>query len=125
MATDDKSASGRDAPPPEKQDQSIKARKSSLFEGPGGVTGTTQRFSEYVKVVPATPMSMGMKATLGAIAAVVVLLLLAALFTGHGLRRHHRARRAAVTDARPHVALALARAGDEWNAVVPSVPQTR
>jgi len=98
MASDKTSSGSREAPPPEQQDQSIKARKSSLFEGPDSAVDTTRPFAEYVKQVPAMPMSLGMKALLCVVATVVVLLLLAALFTGHGARRH-RVRRAEATAA--------------------------
>jgi hypothetical protein len=116
MATDKTSPASREAPPPEQQDQSIKARKSSLFEGPVGTVDATRPFAEYVKVVPATPLSPGVKATLVVIAALVALLLLAALFTGHGPKRH-RGRRAEVTVARPALALALSRAFDTTSVV--------
>jgi hypothetical protein len=86
-----------DGEAPEKQDRSIKARKSSLFETHEAVE-STRPFSEYVKTAPAAPLSLGVRATLIAIAVLVVALLLAAIF-GAGNRRTRR--RADATGSRP------------------------
>ena len=67
----------------EHQDQSIKVRKSQLFEEPKHEAGSTRPFSAYLKETPPAPLPAGVKAALGATAAVVVLLLLGALLFGH------------------------------------------
>jgi hypothetical protein len=94
-----------DGEAPEKQDRSIKARKSSLFETHEAVENT-QPFSEYVKTAPAAPLSLGVKATLVAIAVLVVALLLAAIFSAGN--RGARRRRADASESRPAMAMRLA-----------------
>jgi hypothetical protein len=84
----------------EKQDQSIKARKSSLFESHEHSTCVTQPFSEYIKTVPAAPISPGAKAALIAIGVLIAGLLLAALLTA-GRSRGRHGRRAGAIGTRP------------------------
>lgn len=86
----------------EHQDESIKARKTQLFEVREHVEVVTlQPFKEYVRLTPPAPLSQGVKAGLWAAGVVVVLLLLAALFIGPPPRKH---RRAAGPPGRPAVA---------------------
>jgi hypothetical protein len=96
----------------EHQDQSIKVRKSQLFEAAqpaGPATAAVKPFAEYVRETPAAPLSPGVKAWLWGVAALVALLFLAALLFGPGHRapRHRRADRpndrpvAVVLRARP------------------------
>lgn len=68
----------------ENADQSIKARKFQLFETEKSSAGTVKArtFAEYVKDSPAAPMSRGVKAALCAVAVIVALLFLAAIFGG-------------------------------------------
>ena len=71
----------------EQQDQSIKARKSQLFEADRDESaGTLKPFTVYLRETPAAPMSQGVKVALWALAALVVLLFLGALLSG-GRRR--------------------------------------
>lgn len=80
MSTPKPSAS-RDAL--ESQDNSIKARKSQLFEAPeASPLGVVRPFAEYLKEVPADPLSPGLRAGLWALAALVGLLFLASLMKG-------------------------------------------
>ena len=78
----------------ENQDQSIKVRKSQLFEaGDKGVEPpTTRPVTEYLKDTPATPLSGLEKAGLWTAAVVVGLLLLAALFNGRNKPRPRQLR---------------------------------
>ena len=90
-------ASDKTPPTPEaleQQDQSIKARKVQLFEerDRAGDGLATKPFADYVKATPPAPLSPAVKASLGAVAVLVALLFLAALFfrpaPKHGRRRH-------------------------------------
>jgi len=90
-------ASDKTPPTPEvleQQDQSIKARKVQLFEerDRAGDGLATKPFADYVNATPPAPLSPAVKASLGAVAVLVALLFLAALFyrpaPKHGRRRH-------------------------------------
>jgi hypothetical protein len=72
----------------EPSDQSIKARKFQLFEERKDSGTTSKRFTEYVLNTPPTPLAPGVKVALGAVAVVVVLLLLASLVMRPSKRRH-------------------------------------
>jgi hypothetical protein len=63
----------------EKQDRSIKARKSELFVEEQVETGPRKRLRDYVKETPAAPLSRNVKMMLGASAAPVLLMFVAAL----------------------------------------------
>jgi hypothetical protein len=69
---------------PREQEQSIKARKREIFEDEHHSGLPRRPFSEYIANAPTAPLSAGQKAVLGAVAALVVLLLLAALLTMPG-----------------------------------------
>jgi hypothetical protein len=72
---------------PREQEQSIKARKREIFEEEQRDTGPPRKpFSAYIASTPPVPLSTGQKAALGAVGALVVLLLLAALLTMPGPR---------------------------------------
>jgi hypothetical protein len=86
-----KPVSPHESESPEKQDRSIKARKSSLFESHEHDVGSTRPFSEYLKSAPAAPLSPAVKAMLVAIAILCVVLLLAAIFGAGNRRSRHRA----------------------------------
>lgn len=70
----------------EQQDQSIKNRKSQLFDGPGPEDTPTGEavgpFSEYLHKTPADPLSTGWKAGLWGLTILVGVLFLAALLKG-------------------------------------------
>jgi hypothetical protein len=75
------------APPPreavEQQDQSIKVRKSLIFEPTQHADGAVIKpFPEYLKTVPAAPLTPVVKAALWCVGVLIVLLFLAALFMG-------------------------------------------
>jgi hypothetical protein len=71
----------------EHQDQSIKARKSELFDARHAEPGRVVRpFAEYLRETPATPLSPGWKAGLWALGALVALLLVASLAKSVGGR---------------------------------------
>ncbi len=75
----------------ERQDQSIKARKTQLFEVSEQAEGVAlQPFGEYVRRTPPAPLPQAVKASLWGVGVLVLLLLLAALFIGPPKRRHHR-----------------------------------
>ena len=67
----------------EHQDQSIKVRKSQLFEpkGPLGAPVAARPFADYLRAAPAAPLSPGVKATLWAVGVLVALLFLTAILT--------------------------------------------
>jgi hypothetical protein len=71
---------------PREQEQSIKARKREIFEEEQRHADPRKPFSEYMAKTPPAPLSTGQKAALGAVGALVVLLLLAALLTMPGPR---------------------------------------
>jgi hypothetical protein len=76
----------------ETQEQSIKARKHQLFDDDTSefaVKGPRKPFATFLKETPADPLSGTAKAILWAAGAVVILLLVAALFKG--LRGHSKA----------------------------------
>jgi hypothetical protein len=69
----------------EKQEQSIKARKSELFvEEKHDQDGPRKKFRDYLRETPATPLSKNVKLMLWGSAAPVVLLFLGALLTSKG-----------------------------------------
>jgi hypothetical protein len=74
------------APDPSRtQEQSIKARKSDLFDAdkPSSTsTGPRRSFADLLKDTPADPLSPLVRALLWTLGTVVVLLLVAALATG-------------------------------------------
>lgn len=76
-----KPSAAREPEAPEAQDQSIKARKSSLFEVKTGPVSVNRAFAEYVREASPAPLSPPTKAILGAVAAVVALLFLASLLS--------------------------------------------
>jgi hypothetical protein len=85
---------------PREQEQSIKARKREIFEEEQRDAGPPRRpFSEYMAKTPPAPLSAGQKAALGAVGALVVLLLLAALLTMPGPKIPRRAGSGAGTPA--------------------------
>ena len=85
--------SGARAPEaPEAQDQSIKARKSSLFEVKTGPASVNRPFGEYVREAAPAPLTPTMKAILGALAAVVALLFLASLLNSFRAKPSRRPR---------------------------------
>ena len=67
----------------EHQDQSIKVRKSQLFEpkAPEVAPVAARPFSDYLGTTPPAPLSPGVKATLWAVGVLVALLFLTALMT--------------------------------------------
>jgi hypothetical protein len=72
------------------QEQAIKARKNELFEEEArnaeeGV-GPVRPFRAYLRETPAAPLSLGVKASLWGTGAVVGLLFVAAIASGHGTR---------------------------------------
>ena len=72
----------------EKQDHSIKARKSQLFEERKDGAGVALKpFADYLRTTPAAPVAPGLKAALWARAVVVALLFVAALLSGRGSKR--------------------------------------
>ena len=91
----------------EHTDQSIKARKGQLFEAKTSteVTSKSKTFTEYVKDTPPTPMSPAVKAALWAVAVLVVLLFLGALFGGRS--RGSKAGRARTPSGRREVMASL------------------
>jgi hypothetical protein len=106
MATEKPPPSGE---APEQQDQSIKARKFQLFERQQlGGAGALRPFADYVRQTPPAPMATPIKASLWALAVLVALLFLAAMFSGRGpnVRRRHASlpadRPPAVTALAPH-----------------------
>ena len=73
--------------PRETQEQSIKARKNELFEEEREDPGGPRRpFRAYLQDTPATPMSVGVKASLWGTGAVVGLLFVGAIAGGHETR---------------------------------------
>jgi hypothetical protein len=93
----------------EHQDQSIKVRKSQLFEPTKHVEGPVIKpFPEYLKTAPPDPLTPGVKAALWTVGVVVVVLFLTALIFGRGTRP--RGRRAEQPADRPAV-VAAARTG--------------
>lgn len=66
----------------EPQDQSIKSRKFQLFETRAPEGTVVKPFTEYVKNTPPAPLSPAMKGVVWGVGALVVILLLAALFAG-------------------------------------------
>ncbi|WP_406698754.1 hypothetical protein V5E97_07695 [Singulisphaera sp. Ch08] len=70
---------------PREQEQSIKARKREIFEEEQSF-GPRKPFADYLATTEPTPLSTGQKATLWAVGALVVLLLMAALLTMPGPR---------------------------------------
>jgi hypothetical protein len=72
---------------PREQEQSIKARKREIFEEEQQL-GPQRPFSAYLKSTPAMPMTGMQKGILGAVLALVVLLLLAAFATMPSPRSH-------------------------------------
>ena len=68
--------------PSEDQDRSIKARKSQLFDDSQHEIPvvTKKPFSEYLKTVPATPLSPSQRTIFWSIAGFIALLFLAAIF---------------------------------------------
>ena len=85
---------------PREQEQSIKARKHELFAQEQEY-GPQRPFSAYLKETPATPLTGVQKGILGAVLALVVLVLLAALATMPAPRGrpHHAAPRPAAGSA--------------------------
>lgn len=73
---------------PREQEQSIKARKLEIFEEEQDF-GPRRPFSEYLAETEATPLTAGQKAALWGVGLLVLLLLVAALLTMPGPRRHH------------------------------------
>lgn len=73
----------------EAQDQSIKARKTQLFdENPLDESLATQSFAHYLKSTPPAPLASWVRIALWALGAVVLLLFLAAIFSvRHGTAR--------------------------------------
>jgi hypothetical protein len=71
------------APDPQRtQEQSIKARKSELFDpDPDLSTGPHQSFQECLRTTPAEPLSLLLKALLWTLGTIVILLLIVALAT--------------------------------------------
>jgi hypothetical protein len=68
--------------PPREQEQSIKARKTELFEEHSATAaGPVKPFPQYLAETPAAPLSKVEKRALWAVAALAVLLLLAAFAT--------------------------------------------
>ncbi len=66
----------------EAQDQSIKARKTQLFdENPLDESLATQSFAHYLKSTPPAPLASWVRIALWALGAVVLLLFLAAIFS--------------------------------------------
>jgi hypothetical protein len=76
---------------PREQEQSIKARKRELFAEEQPSEETTRGFTAYLAETPPNPLSRAQKLTLGALFGLVLLLLLIALVTRPGPRRHPRA----------------------------------
>src|SRR4051794_17529194 len=80
MATETSTSNQR-----EKQEQSIKARKTELFVSDEPVaTGPRKSLREYLRETPATPLSKNTKLMLWGSAAPVLLLFLGAVATGKG-----------------------------------------
>lgn len=74
-------------PRPREQEQSIKERKQLLFEEDEPrveVSSGMERkpFAEYLRTIPAAPLSTGAKAAIWGLGVLVALLLAAALFKG-------------------------------------------
>jgi hypothetical protein len=64
------------------QEQSIKARKSDLFEEePVAALGSHRTFQELLRETPAQPLTPGLKALLWTVGVIVILLLIAAFAT--------------------------------------------
>ena len=68
-------------PPPREQEQSIKARKTELYEAQAAQTGPRKAFARHLAETPAAPLSKYEKGVIWGAGAVVVLLLLAAIVT--------------------------------------------
>lgn len=69
----------------EHQDQSIKVRKSQLFEPTEHTNGVVIKpFPTYLRATPPAPLAPGIKAALWAVGVLVGLLFLAAMFLGRG-----------------------------------------
>jgi hypothetical protein len=77
-------------PPPREQEQSIKARKSELFEKKTADTGPRKSFSKYLGETPTAPFSKSEKVALWTAAAVVVLLFGATIVTMKGPPKKRR-----------------------------------
>jgi hypothetical protein len=97
----------RNAEAVEHQDQSIKVRKSQLFEAPKPteVSAALKPFAEYVRATPAAPLSPGVKAALWGVGSLIVLILIAAILFGRNPRTP-RGRRAGLSPDR-HLAVVL------------------
>jgi hypothetical protein len=82
---------------PESQDQSIKSRKTQLFEDePLDGNLATQSFAQYLKTTPPAPLAPWFNIALWALGVVVLLLFLAAIFSGrHGTPRRKASERPA------------------------------
>jgi hypothetical protein len=81
----------------EHEDQSIKVRKSHLFEPTDEGPAEVLPFEEFLRSTPPTPLSPGVKAALWVVGAIVALLFLAALLSvGRSSRPRGRADRAPV-----------------------------
>jgi hypothetical protein len=79
----------------EHEDQSIKVRKSQLFEPTAQGPAEVRPFEEFLRSTPPTPLSPGVKAALWVVGAIVALLFLAALLSvGRSTRPRGRADRA-------------------------------
>jgi hypothetical protein len=102
----------------EHQDQSIKVRKSQLFEPTKHVEGPVIKpLAEYLKTAPPDPLTPGVKAALWTAGVVVVLLFLAALILGRETRP--RGRRAERPADRPAMVTAVAAVAGGWTATLP------
>ncbi len=90
----------------ENTDQSIKSRKFQLFETQPSSEATVKArtFVEYVKDTPPAPMSPAVKATLWAVAVIVALLFLVAIFGGRS--RGSKTRQTWNPDRAPFVVMA-------------------
>jgi hypothetical protein len=75
--------------PPREQEQSIKARKREIFEEEHHAGGPRRPFAEYLAETPPMMLSTVVRTALGAVFVLVVLLLLAAIFTIPSPRGRH------------------------------------
>jgi hypothetical protein len=75
----------------EAQDQSIKARKTQLFDDePVDESLATQSFAHYLKTTPPAPLAQWFKIMLWALGVVVLLLFFAAIMSGRHSRSTQR-----------------------------------
>ena len=72
----------------EKSEQSIKARKSELFQGnPAPILSPLKPFPDYLRDTPPTPLTKTTRVVLWTVAVMVGLLFLIALTSSRGHRR--------------------------------------